>query len=197
MMPTTTRSTPCADSGTRAPTMNCAQNSPNRYPGLSEVEREVRHDRDREEGLGRREEQLLPLHVADRQAVGRRAGDREHDRERPDEERPLVHLRGHQCSEARVRVQTPREQAGDEKLRRLRRERREPLHQEELADVELLPRRDQGFGEGVREEPDHHAGRREEADHRSAAGGTGNEPRYLAGPTRCGSSAGALETRHV
>ena len=80
-------------------------------PGLSQGQREVRHDRDREERLGGGEEQLLALGRADREAVQRGARDREHDRQRADQQRPLVHLRGDEgprgrrsCSDARRRA---------------------------------------------------------------------------------------------
>ena len=61
---------------------------------------------------------------------------------------------------AGVRVQTPREQAGDQELRRLRGERREPLDQEELVDAELLAGVDEGLRERMREEQDHDSRRR-------------------------------------
>ena len=146
---------------------------PEQIAGLSEGQREVREDRDREERLRGCKEQLLALDRADRESVPGCARDREHDRERSHQEGPLVHLRRDEGSEAGVRVQPPREQAGDQKLGRLRREWREPLHQEEFVDVQLLSGPDEGLREPVREEPDHGSRRQEECDHpRPPSGGT-------------------------
>ena len=94
-----------------------------------------------------------------------RAGrDREHDRERPHEKRPLVHFRRHERAEAGVRVQPPREQAGDEQLRRLRRQRCEPLHEQKRVEAEFLTRVDERLRERLRRGQDHAGGGEEHHD---------------------------------
>ena len=120
------------------------------------------------------EEQLLALHGVHREPVEPAGPDAEHDRQRPDEQRPLVHLRGHERAEPGVRVEAPGVQAGHEKLRRLGRERREPLDQQELVDVQLLARRDQRLREVLGRKEDHGGGERE---HQQWPGGdrTGTE----------------------
>ena len=67
-------------------------------------------------------------------------GDREHDRQRADEQRPLVHLRRHQRAEPGAGVEPPREQPGDEQLGRFGGERCDPLHEQERADARTARR---------------------------------------------------------
>ena len=155
-MPTPMRSTPWQAAPARcAPRMNCAQNRPKRNQRLAQRHREARDHRHREDRLRGREEQLLALHRVERQPVQPAGRDREHDRQRADQQRPLVHLRGDERAEARVRVEPPRVQPGDEQLRRLRRQRRDPLHQQELAHAERLARGHQRLGEPLGEQQDH------------------------------------------
>ena len=105
---------------------------------LAHADAAVRQHRHRERRLRGREEQLLALERVERQAARRATEDHEHDRQRADEQRPLVHLRRHERAQAAVGVEAPREQARNQQLGRFRRERREPLHEQERADAELL-----------------------------------------------------------
>jgi hypothetical protein len=98
------------------------------------------------------------LRSGDREAVPARRRDREHDRERTDEQGPLIHLRAHERPEGEAGLQAPREQAGDHELGRLGRERGEPLDQEELRDPEVVARLHQGVRERLGAEDDHRRG---------------------------------------
>ena len=149
-MPTPISSAACQDSGTIAPTMNCAQNSPNsNHASRTEIDRLAKIATANNDCAAVRNSSSRCCAV-DRQPVQAARGDREDDRQRADQQRPLVHLRRDQRPEARVGVEPPRVEARHQQLGRLRRQRREPLHQEELADADIGAGRDQRLGEVLR-----------------------------------------------
>ena len=195
-MPTPMRSTPWSRSGTMPPRMNCAQNSAKTMTASrSDIVRFAITATANTDCAAVRKSSSRCTRV-DGQTVEASRRDREDDRQRADQQRPLVHLRGDERAETGVRVEPPGVEAGDQQLRRLRRQRCDPLHQEELADAERRARCDERFGEPFGEGQDHRRGEDGDGHDRPFDGGTfAKVPRYRAGPTRCGSSAGARATR--
>ena len=179
---------------------SCASQTPSRMPASCTLMLPVREHRDRERRLRGGHEQLLALHRVDRQAVQPARRDREHDRQRADEQRPLVHLRRHERAEPGVGVESPREHARDEQLGRLRRERRDQRDQHEVVDRELAAGVDERFRERLRAHEDRDRSRRREqhARPRCAVARSASSRSCCAGPTRCGvAGRRARDPHHV
>ena len=93
-----------------------------------------------------------------RQRIKAAARNRVGQRQAADEQSPLVHRRRHERAERCVCPQPPRKHAGDEELRELRCQRRQPLHQQELVDAKLRSGADKAISERLRREKDRPAG---------------------------------------
>ncbi len=111
-----------------------------------------------------------------RQAAGREV---EYGRQHPDQERPLVHFRRQEGAERHPGLPVEREHGGDDELRRLRGERRDPLHQQELLDAPTPAEGQQPDGEGLRREADGRAGVEEERRDGQAPRPGGQRPERL------------------
>ena len=159
--------------------------------GLAHRERQVDEDDDGEGRLRGGKEQLLALLADDRKTVQASCRDGERDRERPHEQCPLVDFRRHERTERRVRVEPPREQTGDEQLRRLRCQRREPLHEEKLADAERGAGLPEGVGEVLGAQQDDAGGDEEQREHRCSPLGDAE----AADPARRADEVGLLGRR--
>ena len=95
-----------------------------------------------------------------------------------------------------ARLEPPREHPGDDELRRLRRERCDPLHEQEGVDARLLTEVHERLGERLGAQrrsrpPRTRAGCRR----RRVAASSGASRSVCDGPTRCGSSDGARAMR--
>src|ERR1051325_10619536 len=88
--------------------------------------------------------------------------DAEHDRQRGDQQRPLVHLARHKRPDSRGRSATPYEKHRHNELRRLRCKWRKPLHEQELVNVQLGAGLDQAVGEWLRGQEDRERREREQ-----------------------------------
>ena len=128
---------------------------------------EIGEDREAEDGLRRREDELLGLPRVQRDSAGA-ASDRIGDRKAADQQAPLIHLRGEQGPQRRVLVAAQGQHRRDQQLRRFRRDRRQPLHEEELVDPQLPPALHQRRGEGARRREHERRGAEHQPDHRGA-----------------------------
>ena len=177
---------------------NCTANSTNSARRPAGRERQRDQDAHREQRLGGGEQQLDALLGVDRQAVRGARGDREHDRDRAHQQRPLVDLARQQRPERVGRLEPPREQARDDQLGRLAGQRRHPLHEDERVDAQLLAGLHQPLGEVLRAGQDDQRGDEEQqAERDPRAGRVASPPTHADVPCRSGSSAGAFDSRHA
>ena len=111
-------------------------------PGFTDADAAVGEHRDGERGLRRGEEQLLALQLVEGQArASRRRRSTNTSGSVPTSSVHWLTFDDTSVPRPAVRVQAPGEQARDEQLGCLRRQRREPLHEQERADAELPARR--------------------------------------------------------
>ena len=193
------RTSPWMCSGPTAVATNCTMNKPN-ISCASRVDIDRLISTAHGEGrLRRGEEQLLALVGVDRQAVlatptriANAIGSV------PTSSVHWLTLDDTSVPRRVVGVEPHGVEAGHEQLGRLGRQRRQPLHEEELAHAERPARADERLGEVFGAQQDHPGGEDEQPDHRRRAGWrTEKVPNHMAGPTRWGSSAGAREMRTV
>jgi hypothetical protein len=89
-----------------------------------------------EQGLCCGEQKFLDLAPVQVQGPTPAAGE-VGQRKTPDQQRPLVDLAGDQDADGRGAIAPDREEDRDDELRGLRRQRREPLHEQELINPQL------------------------------------------------------------
>ena len=129
--------------------------------GFPDGEVQVGQHREAEQRLRGGENELFGLARVQRDAGRAAAADHVRERQASDQQGPLVHLGREQGAERGVLLAAEREQGRHQQLRRFRRERGQPLHQQELVDAEMAAALDQRLRERLGSS-DHDHGRREE-----------------------------------
>ena len=145
---------------------------------LAHVDLEVDDQRDREQRLGGRDPDLRSLFRVEGERAVLPQRDGVDDHERPDQQRPLVQLRGDERVEPRRRSRLPHQHDDDDEFGRLRGQRCDPLDHEEGGDADGLAHQFEAVGERLDGGEDDEPREREEADHRQRAVGVGDLPQH-------------------
>jgi hypothetical protein len=121
---------------------------------------------------------------------------REHDRQRAHQQGPLVHLGADQRAETRTGVESPGVQTRHQQFRCFGGERRDPLHQQELAHPQGLAAGNEGLGEVLGAHQDQRGREHRDRDHRRASGRRGERPQVAGGPHEVGFLGGGARDPH-